>query len=167
MLNKLGNQENVEMEFSGKDTSKRVPGKFVNEYTINGLSPGKCNEKTLIRNRKDGIWNIYFIWSTRCRLCVSPLVCLKKVYWIWIVDYTFKAHCCLWNLSSSDQSSPFFYFRYAGRRGDTHPVLQQFCNLLKMPNIFHTNGWNKQPTWKSNWSFTVHVSGSSLYFLQL
>ncbi|XP_031434583.1 phosphoinositide 3-kinase adapter protein 1 isoform X2 [Clupea harengus] len=39
MLNKLGNQENVEMEFSGKDTSKRVPGKFVNEYTINGLSP--------------------------------------------------------------------------------------------------------------------------------
>ncbi|KAG5266960.1 hypothetical protein AALO_G00238220 [Alosa alosa] len=39
LLNKLDDQENVEMEFSGKDSSKRVPGNFVNDYTISGPSP--------------------------------------------------------------------------------------------------------------------------------
>ncbi|XP_062375492.1 phosphoinositide 3-kinase adapter protein 1 [Sardina pilchardus] len=39
LLNKLDDQENVEMEFSGEDHSKRVPGNFVNEYTVSGPSP--------------------------------------------------------------------------------------------------------------------------------
>lgn len=56
LLNKLNDQENVEMGFSGQaDSSKRVPGIFVNEYTISCLSPGMCNMKTLTQSREEEI----------------------------------------------------------------------------------------------------------------